>query len=155
MMNKPRNYNIYLIIICIFALGLPFLFKKTGDNVTTAKTTQKFRIKQINVINGYVWNDINSINMPLADKNNFKANIVKIVIETSLVYYSEIISSPNSAQRYFLLLNKFYENPENLDIPVYFALGIIRMEDKNYPQSIIDNHKSTLREKLLKTGMKN
>ena len=153
MQNYNKNIIAISLILILAAASYFLLFKRIpASKVIKTKSKKNFRIQQIRIINGYAWQEIVHLDIPDKDKRQIKTDMLKLTLETLLTIGSQEITPLNALDNLYISICDFYNNTNNLDIPLYFAIEIIKMQNRGLPKNIIDKHLEDIKKKLEQYG---
>ena len=112
---------------------------------------------QFNFFNGRDWKALTNPSMTKEDSSNIKIIFLKSVYEASLFCGRPIIPKNQNIgfTSYIPIIDDFYAQDNNINIPVYFALRIAHMIQEGLDQRTIDQYKAAALLRLNKMGLLN
>lgn len=160
--NIPSINNKTLVVplIILSAVVLFMIFvktrhaegpRKTPESVTGAANPENS--PENSMVNGYYWNRISGLAIPAPDKTQIKASLIKIALETSIINGRPLIEPKGPLLEYTAHIDKFYENTDNLSIPVFFGIKAADMINDNAPVIAVQSYCKMVLQKLTALGL--
>ena len=109
--------------------------------------------KQTMLVDGNSWNSIDAMPISVVDKIQIKSSLLKIALEASIINGNPIINPTAPLQEYVAYVDKFYKEPQNIGIPVFFALKIADMATSGAPEMALRGYQQAVLQKLQQAGL--
>ena len=113
--------------------------KNTSDTPYTPETI---------FCNGNDWKYIETLNIPAAHKERLKITLVRLTEESNDLNGNSQIEPGESLKPYIEYLDNFYNQPENIDFPLVFALKITNMAKNDVTQKQVQLYKIMIMKKI-------
>jgi len=153
--------NKWLLLVIILILGIVlFSFMAKVINRTTYKKSTRTGVvavsgKSSGFVNGYSWDQINKLPIPLREKIMLKLSLLKVSIESSIINGKPVIQPAEPLPTYLSEIDSFYKNAGDMDIPLFFALKAADLKKNGASKQAILNFKLLVKQKLKKLGILN
>lgn len=152
--TKYKNLTI-IIFLSFLAVVTGRALKRVGNQLFTPEQTTPLFNQYINtpLCDGYDWQQIEKLTLSHQEKEEIKENLIKIVIETSAFQGMSIFEARVSLEEYKDYLDNFYQEKDNVQLPLFFALRIADMDINGTPTFILEQYKSAVMKKLREAGL--
>ncbi len=157
LLNKKK---IYLAVALLSSALLLLMFSATrtkhSSNSKDDKLyalTQDSKYQETSLCDGFDWNNLSTFEIGNNEEQFLKSTLLKIAIESSALSAKPVIEGNAAIMQYVAYLNKFYQDPTNSKIPLFFALKIADMaKNKSAPREI-EIYKLAVLQKLKSIGL--
>lgn len=117
------------------------------------KAPPKQNAPEASFCDGSTWNSIDALSLPVLERRQMKAALLKVTIESSALLGVSDFNVKSPLPEYVSLIDSFYEAKENAPIPLFFALRIADMEKNGADRKTVIAFRADLIGKLKSSGL--
>ncbi|MBN1353071.1 MAG: hypothetical protein JW994_00180 [Candidatus Omnitrophica bacterium] len=149
--NRKRFIRLLIYVAAILLVAgfaVTVIAKHTGNAHEIITKEPLIDNEGTGFLDGHQWKKIEGMQISPSDKIYTKTAILKTIIEVGIINDNPLLTPSDSLGKYSMLIDSFYADPNNLDIPIPFALKIADLSVKGMSDGRIQLYKRALLQKL-------
>ncbi len=153
-----NKWVVLVIILVVGVIGMRMISKASRKDVIEDKRPGPGIIADsikdpTRIVDGYDWLSVGSLNISEFDRAQIKAALLKISLESSIINGNALFEPRASIAEYTGYVDRFYQRPENVKVPVFFALKIADMVKGGSAEVAVQGYKQLVIDKLKRAGL--